>query len=80
MTEAEQMRHRILSKLSENVATFAVPVGAYLGTEGQEALEWMLHNRWLTLIDISPLATDTDHLYRIFLASDEAVTWYRKQL
>lgn len=45
--------------------------------DAQAALERLQMRGWVRLIDISPLPSYPGRLFRIFLATDEALTWRR---
>jgi hypothetical protein len=76
MTEDEQAEWDVL-KTANDQGKFAVPLG--VGDERlTPALLRLQVRRWVTLIDVSAISLDPTHLYRIFLASDEAMTWFRR--
>jgi hypothetical protein len=52
-----------------------------LSEQQQYALERLQIRRWVTLIDLSPVSTSAAgmRVMRIFLASDEAMRWFRSQ-
>jgi len=79
MDREERARYELLSCMTADSGKFAIACGFMLSPERQSALEWMQVNRWITLIDVTPLASQSAKLFRVFLASDEARTWYRKQ-
>jgi hypothetical protein len=77
MTEADSARCAVL-KLANEHGKFAIPLGARLPRAHQVALEEMQILGWVQLIDFSPIASgDVPAVYRIFLATSEAMTWYR---
>lgn len=78
MTPEEQEEHNIL-KLATAQGKFALMVGHTFGTlPAHEAFERLQARRWISLIDVTPIAS-MDGVFRIFLASDEAMTWFRRQ-
>lgn len=79
MTEFEQARLNLLKHLTADIATFAIPIACYLDPAEQVALEWLQRNRWITLIDLSPISAMPGGLFRIYLASAEAISWMRRQ-
>jgi hypothetical protein len=76
MTDDEQAEWDLL-KMANAKGKFAVGIGADNQRLGQ-ALERLLVRRWVTLIDVSPIKFDPGRLYRIFLATDEAMIWFRR--
>lgn len=80
MTEDETARFAVL-KLATDGGKFAIPLGAGFGTpEEQKAFEALLMEDWVRLIDVTPLAVGEDNrLYRVFMASDAAMSWFRSQ-
>ncbi len=79
MDRAERARFEILKLMTPDTGKFAVEVGLQLSQVRQEALEWMQLNRWISLIDLTPIEAEPGRLFRVFLVSDEARSWYRKQ-
>lgn len=79
MTPEQQHEYEIL-KLANESGKFAIEVGTDPGGKDlQFALERLQTRRWITLIDISPISEYPGLLFRLFLASDEAMTWFREQ-
>ena len=81
MTENEKAEFDLL-KLANKFGKFAVHLAFDALTEQQQfALERLQVRRWVTLIDVSPIATSAAgmRVMRIFLASDEAMRWFRAQ-
>lgn len=78
MTSAQKAEFDLLKHATEQ-GKFVAPLGVALN-EGrlQLALERLQLRGWLNLIDISPI-TLAPGLYRVFLASPEAMTWVRSQ-
>lgn len=79
MDRDERARYDLLSALTPDTGKFAVEVGLSLSPVRQEALEWMMVHRWISLIDVTPVASEPGKLFRVFLASEEARSWHRKQ-
>jgi hypothetical protein len=77
MTQNELVEYELL-KLANEFGKFAIQLGLIEG-EMQLALERLQIRRWITLIDISPLAEYPNQLFRIFLASDTAMAWFRSK-
>ena len=81
MTDDEAAQFEIL-KLATEEGKFAVAVGgAFKTTLLQDAFERLMTRGWIRLIDITPLASGerAGRLYRVFLASDEAMSWFRSK-
>jgi hypothetical protein len=78
MDREERARFDLLKAMTDK-GKFAAEVGMALSPVRQDALEWMQLNGWITLIDVTPLASDPGKLFRVFLASEDARSWYRKQ-
>ena len=80
MTDEETARFAVL-KIANDDGKFAIPVGSGFKTlEEQEAFQGLLLSGWLRLIDITPLAEgEPGRVYRVFLATPEAMTWFRGQ-
>lgn len=78
MTPEQQEEYAIL-KLATTQGKFALQVGHLFGNSAaHEALQRLQMRRWISLIDVSPIA-HMDGVFRIFLASDEAMAWFRRQ-
>jgi hypothetical protein len=79
MDEEKAARYEILKACNE-AGKFAVAMGCSMPDEQQQAFEAMQVEGWISLIDVSPLwIDDRPGLYRIFLASKDAMTWFRQQ-
>lgn len=82
MTREEQYEFNVL-KLANDAGKLALEFGIlFKDKEHQFALERLQLRRWLTLIDLAPATlaqTSRPALLRIFLASEEAMTWFRQQ-
>lgn len=79
MTENEISEYRVLKLMSEH-GKIALQIGAtFDGLAMQEGLERLQRRGWLRLIDVSPLSSYPDRVFRIFLASEDAISWFRKQ-
>lgn len=78
MTEDERHEYEVL-KLATEGGTFAIEIAVRMNPlEKQFALERLQRRRWITLIDISPVNQHPGRLFRVFLASPEAMTWFRR--
>lgn len=78
MTEDEQQEYEVL-KLATQEGAFAIEMGLLMEpVERQLALERLQRRRWITLIDIAPVKQHPGRLFRVFLASPEAMTWFRR--
>lgn len=77
MTPDEQARYNLLKLMTPDTAKFAIQLGAELSDRDALALEWLQLNRWITLIDVSTISA-APGVFRIFLASEEAASWFRK--
>jgi hypothetical protein len=78
MTDDERFEYEVLSLANEG-GKFAIQIGMIMGPDLQNALQRLQERRWVMLIDISPVAIEPGALFRIFLASDDALSWWRKQ-
>lgn len=77
MTADEQAEHELLGMANEQ-GKFAVALGHSMDKRLQAALERLQIRRWVTLIDLSNIAEMPGPVFRIFLATPEAMTWFRK--
>ena len=76
MTEEQQAEYAVLKATTDD-GVFALEVGAMFEDQKiQTALERMQYRGWVRLLDISQLSAKPG-LFRVFKASDEAMTWYR---
>ena len=81
MMESEKAEFDILKMANEN-GKFGIELAiGVLSEQLQFALERLQIRRWVTLIDITPIAASVAgiRVMRIFLASDEAMRWFRSQ-
>lgn len=79
MTHEEKLEYDIL-KIANEDGRFALQIGHLFDTPGaQAAFERLLFRRWIALMDISPITSFPDRVFRVFLASDEAMAWFRRQ-
>lgn len=79
MTDTEKARYEVLKLANEN-GKFAVQLGTPFRQEAQIlAFEEMQITGWVRLIDVTPIAEYPDRLFRVFLASPEAMAWFRAQ-
>ena len=80
MTPEETKEREILS-LANEIGKLAVEVD-YTDSKDpigfQDALERLMIRGWIRLIDVGSIRYAPDRMFRIFLASPEAVEWYRK--
>lgn len=76
MSPDEQAELDVLKMATEN-GKLALQIGANFGQAKQAALQRLQLRQWLTLIDVSPIAEHPDRLFRIFLASESALSWLR---
>lgn len=75
MTDNEAAEFGLL-KLTNDDGVFAIAVDAALTEAQAKALMRLQRRRWVTLIDVSPIAA-MDGVFRVFMATDYAMTWYR---
>jgi hypothetical protein len=68
----EEMDELALLKLANETGKFAIQIGL---TKHQLALERLQVRRWVSLIDVTPIAERPGMLFRIFLASPAAMAW-----
>ena len=79
MTDDEAAEYTVL-KMANDKGKFAVQVGTRMNTVADQfALERLQERGWVNLIDITPLAHGTTAMFRVFLASKAAMTWFRQQ-
>jgi hypothetical protein len=69
----------VLSMATPETRVFAIELGARMGPDKQFALERMQRNGWVRLIDLSPITEVPGRVFRLFQASEEAMTWFRKR-
>lgn len=78
MTDDQIAEFGVLKMANEHGA-FALQLGVPLMPPPlQFALERMQRRGWVTLIDLSPISEHPDRLFRVFLASSAALTWFRR--
>ena len=81
MTLTDEQRHELaILRLATQGGVFAVAVGRpSVDGEFQFALERLQKRRWISLIDVTPIATSEvpGAIYRIFLLSPEALEFLR---
>jgi hypothetical protein len=79
MTDNEMAEFMVL-KMANEYGKFALEVGASLPSlDTQEALQRLQVRGWVRFLDISPIAEHPNRLFRIFMASAEAMTWYKSR-
>lgn len=79
MNSNEQAEFDVL-KLATEEGVFAIELRTPMPTGQQQlALNRLQKRRWITLIDVSPIAIQQDKLFRVFMATEEAMTWFRSQ-
>lgn len=79
MTDEEAAAQaEVLTTMNEG-GTFALELGIAFREPLQLAFERMQRSGWVRLLDIGPLAAAEGRLCRIFQASEEAITWFRKR-
>jgi hypothetical protein len=77
MTDEEISEFKLLKTATEG-GVFAIELGLVLEPSIQTALERLQRRRWVTLIDISSAKVVADRrLLRVFLATAEAMEWFR---
>jgi hypothetical protein len=74
---AEQAAELGFLSLCSEFGKFAVQVGAQLTPEQQGALERLQARRWITLIDVTPIA-NMQGLFRVFLLAEPAWAFLRE--
>jgi hypothetical protein len=68
----------ILSHVGEK-GKFGIGVNAQLVEPYRAALEWLLDNDWVRLIDVTTVPSTPNVVFRIFKVSEEALTWIKSQ-
>jgi hypothetical protein len=79
MTDDEAAAQADVLKLMTEAGTFAIAMGAAFQRPQQLAFERMQRSGWVRLIDIGPVADADGRFCRIFQASEEAMTWFRRR-
>lgn len=75
ITDDQKAEVEILG-LANEMGKFALEL-SFVGTpEQQQALERLQVRRWITLADVAPVAAYPGRLFRVFVASDEALAWH----
>lgn len=77
MTNEERHEAKIL-RLANEHGKFAIELGFIGSVDQQQALERLQLRRWILLIDISGVVSHPGRLFRVFMASDEAMAWRAK--
>jgi hypothetical protein len=78
MTDEEQAEYELL-KLANDKGKFAIPMAANMTDDHSDALERLQLREWIKLIDVSPLSIQTGKVFRVFMITPAARTWYRRQ-
>lgn len=68
----------VLKLATVETRVFGIQLGAVLPRPNQQALERMQRSGWVRLIDVSTIA-EAEGVFRLFQASEEAMTWFRKR-